>query len=175
MGNLMKISAAVIVDGTYKEVAESKERQYLPRSPEEMKSLESIVKKAIGYDEKRGDQVEVINMPFYWQRLEEEPRIDKGIPWQEYLMIGYKPIISLVLALLFIFFVVRPLLKKKVFTQERELSLPRSLPPPMIPAEAEQEIRASTPIDLRQQTLQLVHGDPSKAVGIVKTWLHERE
>ena len=178
IGNIIKMSAAVIVDGTYKEGTEpkgSKTKQYSPRSPDEMKGLENIVKKAMGYDEKRGDQVEVVNMPFYWQGPEEDTPIVKGIPWQEYIMIGYKPFVSLILALLFIFFIVRPLFKRRTFVQGEELSLPQPLPPPMVPAEVGLEMKASTPLDLRKQTLQLVQGDSTKAVGIVKSWLHERE
>lgn len=178
MGNLQRISAAVIVDGIYKEGTDSqgvKTKLYQPRSPEEMKNLESIVKKAIGFDEKRGDQVEVITMPFYWQGLEEDLLPEKGIPWQTYVMLGYKPIVSLLIALLFILFIVRPLFKKRPLVSPKELPLAQPLPSSMIPEETGQETRPTHPVDLRQQTLQLVQGDPSKAVGIVKAWLHERD
>jgi flagellar motor switch protein FliG len=50
IGNIMKMSAAVVVDGTYKEGTEpkgSKTKKYSPRSPDEMKGLENIVKKAM--------------------------------------------------------------------------------------------------------------------------------
>jgi len=177
VGKVVKVSAAVIVDGAYKEVADAKgkkEKQYVPRSQEEMKNLENIVKKAIGYDEERGDQVEVIHMPFYWSISEEETKPVKGSPWQEYLMIAYKPIVSLVLALLFILFVIRPLFKRGFFTPGREMTAlpsvsspgaPETLPGPKPPAS----------LNLRDQTAQLVRDDPSKAVGVVKTWIHEKE
>ena len=66
-GNIKKISAAVIVDGKYetKPGADGKPKQtYVPRSAEEMKSLEELVKKAVGYNETRGDQITVSNIPF---------------------------------------------------------------------------------------------------------------
>jgi len=178
VGTVKKISTAVIIDGVYKETTDAngkKERQYAPRSPEEMKSIENIVKKAIGYDQERGDQVEVITMPFYGSGQEEEGKPVKGSPWQEYLLMVYKPAVSLVLALLFIFFVARPALKKKLLTPEREVPLLQSAPAPMIASQTPQEVRESGPIALRDQTFKLIQDDPSKTVGIVKSWLHERE
>jgi flagellar M-ring protein FliF len=178
VGNIKKISSAVIVDGGYKEVTDEKGkkgRQYISRSPEEMKSLENMVKKAIGYDEQRGDQVEVINMPFYGSAVEEDIKPEKGNSWQEDLMMAYKPVVSLILAFLCIFFVVRPLLKKKISVQGREMAIPEPAPVSMIPSETPQGAKLTPELDLRDQTLQLVKGDPSKAVGIVKTWLHEKE
>jgi len=180
VGNIKKISSAVIVDGGYKEVTDEKGkkgRQYIPRSQEEMKSLENMVKKAIGYDEQRGDQVEVINMPFYGSAVEEDIKTVKGTPWQEYLMMVYKPVVSLILALLCIFFVIRPLLKKRITLQGREMPIPIPEPFPVskIPSETPQGTKPPPGLDLRDQTLQLVKGDPSKAVGIVKSWLHEKE
>jgi flagellar M-ring protein FliF len=181
VGSVRKISTAVIVDGIYKEAADAngkKERQYAPRSQEEMKNIENIVKKAIGYDQERGDQVEVITMPFYWSGQEDEGKPLKGSPWQEYLLMAYKPAVSLILALLFIFFVARPVIKKRVLSPERGVPLLQSVPAPMIASQAPQEVREAGPMalrDLRDQTLKLVQGDPSKTVGIVKSWLHERE
>src|SRR3546814_12692632 len=37
---------------------------YEPRSPEEMEKLATLARSAIGYDEVRGDKVEIVNMQF---------------------------------------------------------------------------------------------------------------
>jgi flagellar M-ring protein FliF len=178
VGSVKKISVAVIVDGTYKETSGSKgskTKQYVPRPPEEMKNLEAIIKRAMGYDERRGDQVELINMPFSWSIPGEDLKPDKGVTWKEYVVDFYKPAVSLLLASLFIFFVVKPLLKKR-------LSLPRENGVPLLAQgdqsafpEAPQVTGAKKPLEIRDQTLQLIQKDPSKTVGIIKTWLHERE
>jgi flagellar M-ring protein FliF len=177
VGSLKKISVAVIVDGAYKEAQDAKGkkvREYQTRSPEEMKNIESIVKKAIGYDEKRGDQVEVINMPFTWSVSEEETKAMSGEVWKEYILISYKPLVSLLLAVLFIFFVVRPLLKKRISVPKEEVAyLPKMAAPQhsALPPEAPREAKS---LDLRQQTLQLVQENPSKVVGIIKDWINEK-
>ena len=183
IGQVKKISAAVVVDGTYKESADEKgqkNKQYVPRSQEEMKSLESIVKKAIGYSEERKDQVEVINMPFYGAVPEEDIKEVKGSPWwQEYLLMGYKPVVSLVLALLFIFFVFRPLLKKRVFSPQRQLDVLQTASSSAIALEGQQELPMVTKpaplLGLKNQAVKVAQEDPSKTAGIVKTWLRERD
>jgi flagellar M-ring protein FliF len=178
VGSVKKISVAVIVDGTYKETSGSKGskiRQYVARPPEEMKNLEAIIKRAMGYDEERGDQVELINMPFSWSISEEDLKPDKAVIWKEYVVDFYKPAVSLLLALLFIFFVVKPLLK-------RHASLPQEKGVPLLAegdqsagSETSQVTGAKKPLEIRDQTLQLIQKDPSKTAGIVKTWLQERE
>ncbi len=178
VGTVKKISVAVIVDGTYKEIPGSKgskTKQYVSRPPEEMKNLEAIIKRAMGYDEKRGDQVELINMPFSWSIPEEDLKSDKGVIWKEYVVDFYKPAISLLLALLFIFFIVKPLLKRRP-------SLPQEEGTPLLAQgdqsagpEARQMTGAQKPLEIRDQTLNLIQKDPAKTAGIVKTWLRERE
>jgi flagellar M-ring protein FliF len=178
VGSVKRISVAVIVDGTYKETSGpkgSKTKQFIPRPSEEMKNLEAIIKRAIGYDEKRGDQVELINMPFSWSILEEDFKAEKGVVWKEYVIDFYKPAVSLLLALLFIFFVVKPLLKRKPSLQpEKAVPLIAQSGQTPVP-EAPQVAGTKKPLEIRDQTLQLIREDPSKTVGIVKTWLHERE
>ena len=133
VGSVKKLSVAVIVDGSYKEAADAKggakTKQFIARPPEEMEKLENIVKTAMGYDENRGDQIEVISMPFSWAVAEEEPKAAPGIPWKEYLLVAYKPVVSLILAVLFIFFVVRPLLKRKGYAPGEAPLLPGSPAP----------------------------------------------
>jgi flagellar M-ring protein FliF len=62
-GTVKRLSVAVLVDGATTAAADGK-KTYQPRSPDELKQLSALVRSAVGYDEKRGDTVEVINMPF---------------------------------------------------------------------------------------------------------------
>lgn len=62
-GTVNKLSVAVLVDGNY--TGEDKENlTYTQRSEEELQRINALVKSAIGFDEKRGDSVEVVNMQF---------------------------------------------------------------------------------------------------------------
>lgn len=62
-GEVKRLSVAVLVDGTYTTDAEGK-KTYQPRTQEEIDRISTLVRSAIGYDEKRGDTVEVVNMQF---------------------------------------------------------------------------------------------------------------
>ncbi len=67
-GKVNKISVAAIVDGV-STTAEDGTVTYAPRSEDEMKQLKSIITTAIGYDEKRGDKIELVNMRFSQENL----------------------------------------------------------------------------------------------------------
>jgi flagellar M-ring protein FliF len=62
-GTVKRLSVAVLVDGVTDVGADGK-KTYKPRSADELKQLTTLVRSAVGYDEKRGDTVEVVNMPF---------------------------------------------------------------------------------------------------------------
>ncbi len=62
-GQVKKLSVAVLVDGTYTK-NDKGEETYQPRSEENLKQIETLVKTAIGFDDTRGDAVQVVNMQF---------------------------------------------------------------------------------------------------------------
>jgi flagellar M-ring protein FliF len=62
-GNVKRLSVAVLVDGIYTK-NEQGELVYAPRPVAELEKLEQLVKSAIGFDLKRGDDVQVINLQF---------------------------------------------------------------------------------------------------------------
>lgn len=63
VGEVQRLSVAVLVDGNY--VTDDKgDSTYQPRTQEELDQIAALVKSAIGYDESRGDILEVVNMQF---------------------------------------------------------------------------------------------------------------
>jgi flagellar M-ring protein FliF len=62
-GVVRKLSVAVLINGKTGTTAEG-EATYEPRSAEELEQLASLVRSAVGYDEARGDTIEIVNMPF---------------------------------------------------------------------------------------------------------------
>ncbi len=62
-GRINRLSVAVVVDGSYTEAADGS-RSYAPRSQDEMDQIRSLVQSAIGYDQQRGDLIEVVNLQF---------------------------------------------------------------------------------------------------------------
>ncbi|MBI3303942.1 MAG: flagellar M-ring protein FliF [Deltaproteobacteria bacterium] len=64
-GQIRRLSVAVLIDGRYEGDT------YTSRTPEEMEALKAVVMKAVGFAADRGDQVEVVNIPFKVQPLPE--------------------------------------------------------------------------------------------------------
>lgn len=62
-GRVKRLSVAVLVDGIYKG-APGTDPVYQARSKEDLDRITALVRSAVGYDKARGDQVEVVNMPF---------------------------------------------------------------------------------------------------------------
>jgi flagellar M-ring protein FliF len=69
-GRVERLTVAVLVDGTYppagpagKDKAPG-ERKFVPRTQQELDNYAAIVREAVGFDAKRGDQIEVRCVPF---------------------------------------------------------------------------------------------------------------
>lgn len=128
-GVLKRVSASVMIDGTYKEVVgeDGEPRlEYTPRSQEEMDKFLEGVKKAIGYNEARGDQVEVINMQFRNSLLDYRPKDS----WElfsdkvERYLGPFMPLLKYVIVavIIFIFYkkIVAPFAERMLEVQEEE-------------------------------------------------------
>ncbi len=103
VGAVRKISVAVMVDGRYVSAGEDKEKTYSPRSETEILIYTNMVKKAIGFSKKRGDQVEVATIAFNNESLNQE--VEELNKANRYSMIfsGLK-YLGIALAALFFFF-----------------------------------------------------------------------
>src|SRR6195952_1132782 len=62
-GKVNRISVAVLVDGIYAK-NDKGELVYTERNKDQLDRIAALVRSAIGFDQKRGDQVEVVNLKF---------------------------------------------------------------------------------------------------------------
>lgn len=110
VGEIKKLSIAVLVDGMYTKNEKGQET-YQERSKKELESIEELVRKSAGFNAARGDQVVVTCMPF--SKMENE-MLSEGSSWQS-LFYTILPLIKyIVLAatlVLFFLWVVRPLIR----------------------------------------------------------------
>ena len=136
-GEVERLSVAVLIDGHYEtdttavkpEGADDNwvaPRIYKTRSTEEMKNIEKLVKTAIGYDEVRGDTVEVINMQFAediirGDMLEDDSKL-MGFYKADLISIAETLTLSIV-AVLVILLILRPLATHLVSTSARKQSI----------------------------------------------------
>lgn len=122
-GRVNRISAAVLVDGTYSK-NDKGESVYAPRPKEEIDRIAALVRSAIGFDAKRGDQVEVVNLRF----ADAAPiAFNEPAGWMGYLQFGKEDImrgaeigVMALLGLIVLFLVVRPLVRRIVTPEGME-------------------------------------------------------
>ncbi|HEV3184849.1 MAG TPA: flagellar basal-body MS-ring/collar protein FliF [Xanthobacteraceae bacterium] len=191
---IKRVSVAVLVDGTYAK-GEGGDVAYQPRTAEELDRIGALVRSAIGFDQKRGDQVEVINL-----RFAETPvtPISEPTGWMAYLQFTKDDILSSVelavmalLGLVVVLVVVRPLVRRILAPDENALAAP--VAPALVTAGPAPAIADGTPqvsshtakmIDIAQvqgqvhaQSIQkvgdLAQKNPHEAVAIIRQWLHE--
>ena len=175
VGVVKQLSVAVLVDGIY-EAAKGAEggektespRKYVPRSEEELKRIEDIVKKAMGFSAERQDQVQVVNVQFGNEAEEQTvggtEAASEGVKtWLPYL----RYVIALLLFAVIFLFVVRPLMTMLAATSEQmqaEASV-SALPSAM-------GVEASLPGNQdRAQIIDMARKNPDTAAVVVKQWL----
>ena len=111
-GIIERLTVAVLVDGTYNTDDEG-ESAYSPRTEEELLQLGALVRSTIGFDESRGDTVNVINMQFAVEVIPEfvESGALFGLEKQDFFKIAEFLLIAIV-AVLVILLVLRPLVAR---------------------------------------------------------------
>ena len=199
-GRVNRISVAVLVDGIYAK-NDKGESIYTPREKDELDRISALVRSAIGFDQKRGDQVEVVNLRFAEtpQNLISEPKgwMDLAQFTKEDIMRGIELAVMSLLGLIVLFFVVRPLVRK-VVTPDKPARLsdgtvtngllagaPGSPNLELVSGEAIAiSNHTSNMIDIAQvqgqvhaQSVQkvgeLADRNPHETVAIIRQWLHE--
>ncbi|WP_395819605.1 flagellar basal-body MS-ring/collar protein FliF [Devosia sp.] len=158
-GGIKRLSIAVVVDGVYTTDAQGNS-VYAPRDQAELDQITALVKSAVGFDEARGDQVQIANLQF--ANRPDLAAIGTSEPGlfdftRDDLINGAEMLVTLLIALALVFFVMRPLLKKVLAPEPKPLELPTSAEiggPGLVAAQAGN------------------HGEPgSEAIGNSAAWI----
>ena len=194
-GTLKRLSVALLVDGTYNVNADTGERTYVPLPEQTMTKLEGLVKTAIGFDANRGDQIEVVNMPFTgFDDLANGPEEFNllGFNKQEIMRMAEGLGVAVV-AVLVILLVVRPLVTRAFESMPQgdealmsegmaQLTGPGGVPMPGGQAEEEEDLDELIDIDkvegrVKASSLRkisdIVDKHPEEALAILRTWLYQ--
>lgn len=166
-GEIKRLSVVALVDGTYAQEEGSKDKRYIPRTEEELKKFESMVKNAVGFVANRGDDVRVINMPFQEDSSQKEEVREKEKEIIPIIMTGVRYAVPFV-ALVFLFlFIIRPIIKALLTPQKPAVrELPRTV------AELERQIEAQG--ISRPDIIEWARNNPQKAAQLIKGWIEER-
>jgi flagellar M-ring protein FliF len=169
---LKRLSVAVVVDGTYAIPQGSKVKKYAPRTEDELKRYEDLVKKAVGFSPDRGDEVRVVNMPFDVVAPDELPETGRDY-WSMALSIARYagPLLAFLLVFLFILKpITRELLVSSSFRPRTEsLALPQPV------AESEKQIPSPEvkALALNEDVRNWAKQNPDQAASLIKGWTEE--
>src|SRR6201747_2987848 len=116
VGRVNRISVAVLVDGSYVK-NEKGEMVYQERNKDQLDRIAVLVRSAIGFDQKRGDQVEVVNLKFAEGPMVApltEPTGMFGMLQftKDDVMYVIELAVMMLLGLVVLFMVIRPLVKR---------------------------------------------------------------
>ncbi len=174
-GRLNRLTVAVLVDNLRSTDADGKVTE-TPLTSEQLENMTRLVRDAVGFDEKRGDSVNVVNSSFR-PISEVEPGELQSVPiWEQpWIRDIAKLMIALVVLLVLILSVIKPLI--------RNLMTPAPLPQGYVPSPAQQLEQqatqgASQPKAYEQQVADaraLVNQDPARVAQVVKTWVADNE
>jgi flagellar M-ring protein FliF len=110
-GRVRRLSVAVAVDGvTTPGEGENAQPSYAPRSEEEMQRLTALVRSAVGFNQERGDVVEVVNTQFARAAAPSEGTSSAGFLDTLDMTRIIEIAAALIAALAFVFFVLSPLI-----------------------------------------------------------------
>ena len=172
-GTLKRLSVAAVVDGVYQNVKAEDgavEEQFKERSQEELMDLEEIIKRAMGYNADREDQVSIRCMQF---SVKPEIFIAEK-DWMVYARPYIKPILNLILILIVFLFVIRPVIKsfKDMAKAKEAEEKPAELPEP---STKEEELPDIAKMSLRDRVVMIANNYPDKTESWVRGWINEVE
>ncbi len=122
VGRVNRISVAVLVDGSYVK-NEKGEQVYQERSKEQLDRIAALVRSAIGFDQKRGDQVEVVNLKFAEAPVVPPVMEPSGLLGmlhftKDDVMYVIELSVMMLLGLVVLFMVIRPLVRRILASEE---------------------------------------------------------
>lgn len=181
VGQLQRLTVAVIVDGTWSVNEETGEQVYTPRTAEELQRIENLIANAVGFDSVRGDTIEVSNISFGEPDLYGQESLMRTM--LEYAQRLGKPFLNGLLIFLFLVLVVRPvvmaLIRPRVAEQEIEemAGLPGAERLALEEEDIDEEaMDMSRRLDnAKNHAMQLSDENIDQAVHLLKTWLTQEE
>lgn len=192
-GAVERLTVAVLVDGA-RTIGEDGVPVYTPRTQEELQQLAALVRNAVGFDETRGDQVEVVNMRFadVETPVFEDDTGFLGLSKSDYFQIA-EILLFMIIAVLVILLVLRPLVGRSIAAMQPQpepalpgveggagaLEGPDTAQGPALPVEEEDpmislgavegQIRASSV----RKIGEIIDKHPDEALAILRTWIYE--
>ena len=174
-GKLHRLTVAVLIDNLHTANKDGKTVD-VPLTQPQLDHITQLVKDAVGYDESRGDAVNVVNQSFTPEApVADEGDLEKPPIWesplfQQLAKLGAGAIVLLVLVLS----VLRPLVKN-LLGQARAVAVASA---PALPSQAVAERESAKAVTHEVQVAQarsMVSQDPKRVAQVVRGWVNQDE
>jgi flagellar M-ring protein FliF len=175
---LKRVSVAVVVDGSYAAVQGSKTKKYNPRTADEIKRYEDLVKNAVGFSQDRGDEIRVVNMPFETATQEDLPETSRDY-WPILLSAARYagPMIAFILVFMFVLKpLTRQLLSAPAPAGGRSLGQVPTQALPQTVSEIEKKLEAPPQpkaLTMADDVRDWAKKNPDQAASLIKSWTEE--
>jgi flagellar M-ring protein FliF len=197
-GRLNRVSVAVLVDGNYTR-NDKGEPVYQPRDKDEIDHIAALVRSSIGFDQKRGDQVEVVNLRFAEVTGVAGPEPTGLMAFLQFtkddIMHWAEELVMTLLGIVVLLLVVRPLVNRIIASDQPALggkaaaieqgdaraaitagagaaeiqALPSATAKMIDVAQVQGQVHAQSV----QKVGELADKNPTEAISIIRSWLHE--
>jgi flagellar M-ring protein FliF len=178
-GRLRRVTVAVLIDNL-RSVGKDGKSKETPLSKEQLDHVNQLVKDAVGYDEARGDSVNVVNASFTQEATPAaaEGELQSAKIWESPLFLDIAKILGgLVVLLVLVLSVIRPLVKNLIAPTAQQMQvqvLPRTPAEPNPNTPALPSTAQQAAVTHEQQVLQartLVNQDPKRVAQVVRGWV----
>ena len=124
-GEITRLSVGVLVDGRYT-TDEEGNKTYEARTQEELDQIATLVRSTVGFDENRGDKIEVVNMRFADVSAELDLQQDLLFGFEKSAVLNTAEMVMLVvMGILVVLLVLRPLVGSVVMSQKASIEQAR--------------------------------------------------
>ncbi len=185
-GRLKRLTVAVLLDNMRVTEKDGKTKD-IPLKQEQLDHITQLVKDAVGFDEARGDNVNVVNASFTTEPAAPEGELEKAPFWESPFFLNMAKLgAGLVVLLVLVLSVLRPLMRNLVGPQRQTVQLiPRNNEATEITTQPIEDTAGGNPalpgadpkavaLTHEQQVAQartLVNQDPKRVAQVVRGWV----
>jgi flagellar M-ring protein FliF len=174
-GKLKRLTVAVLIDNMRSVDKDGKAKE-IPLTPQQLEHVNQLVKDAVGFDEARGDNVNVVNASFTAEASVPEGDLQTPAFWESPLFLSIAKLVAgLVVLLVLVLSVLRPMMRSLVGPARAVQLMPRTAEPlasnaPALAAATAKEV-AVTHDQQVAQARTLVNQDPKRVAQVVRGWV----
>jgi flagellar M-ring protein FliF len=183
-GRLQRLTVAVLIDNLRATGADGKTTS-TPLTPEQLEHVTKLVKDAVGFNEQRGDSVNVVNSPFREEAAQPAGELEQVPIWEQPFVRDIAKIVAgLIVLLVLVLAVLRPL-TRGLLTHSRAAAPQMAFTAEAVAAGGPAAARVVSggaaqppPLAYEQQLAQartLVSQDPKRVAQVVKSWVAQDE